>query len=232
MVCSLSIAMRPVCFYILVSVAMSFSAMANIVPVDPDILIDSGGDAVPIDYTGLPITVGPNGGGIFVFHNATGNPLNELDLNLDFPLSPLPPGFVVEGNIPVPPSPVRQMPKFDVSTSSGFDCTGAASATVSCLGLKFILNPGPLIPTDGNFVLDFNNVADYTETDIEVENGTYTGGDIPGGTGGWAPGGTPTTGDVTPSVAPEPSYRATAGFMGLAVLAVWNYRRRLTVKKS
>lgn len=231
MLSSLSIAMRSICFYILVSVAVSFSLVANPVPVDPEILIDTGGDATDINYTGLPITVGPNGGGIFVFHNATGNPLNEFDLNLNFPLSPLPAGFTVRGTIPVPPSPVRQIPTFDVSTFSGFDCAGDASTTVSCLELKFILMPGPLVPTDGNFVLDFNNMANYTAADFEVENGTYTGGDMPGGTGGWAPGGNPTSGDVMPGV-PEPSYRATVGFMGLALLTAWNYRRRLTAKKS
>ena len=225
--------MRPLYFYPLIAVALTFSALANPTPVDPQVLIDSGGDATDINYTGVPITVGPNGGGIFVFHNATGNPLSEIDLNLDFPESPLPTGFTVDGSIGIPPSIVRQHSQFVVTTFSGIDCAGDASLTFSCLELKFIVTPGPLIPTDGNFVLDFNNSANYTADDIAVEDGTYTGGDIPGGTGGWAPGGSPTSGNALPaSAVPEPSYRATAGLVFFSLIGLWNLRRRLTAKQS
>src|SRR6202158_4084493 len=115
--------MRLVCIYLLVSMAAGFTALGNPVPYDPEILIDIGGDATDINYTGVPITVGQNGGGIFVFHNATGNPLSEIDLNLDFASSPLPTGFTVDGSIGIPPSSVRQHSQFVVTTFSGFDCT-------------------------------------------------------------------------------------------------------------
>jgi hypothetical protein len=223
--------MRSVCVYILVSVAASVVALADPVPVDPQILIDSGGDAPDINYTGVPITIGPKGGGIFVFHNATGNALNEIDVNVDFPEDPLPTGFTVQGTIPVPPSLVRQFPNFQSSTFPGFTCAGVASTSDTCVDLKFILNPGPLIPINANFVLDFNNSANYTADDIAVEDGTYTGGDLPDGTGGWAPGAMGGVDPIPP--VPEPSYRATAGLMGLAILAAWNLRHRLsTAKKS
>ena len=203
--------------------AFSVSVLANPVPFDPQILIDTGGDATDINYTGLPITVGPNGGGIFVFHNATGNPLSEIDLNLEFPMAPLPVGFTVQGTIPIPPSPVRQHSIFDVATFSGFDCAGVVSASISCIQLKFILVPGPLVPTDGNFILDFNDSAHYTEADFQVLDGTYTGGDLPGGQGSWGT----TTGNVAPlSAVPEPSHRAAAACLGFALLAAWRWRRR------
>jgi hypothetical protein len=206
--------------------------MANQVPYDPEILIDNGGDATNINYTGAPITVGQNGGGIFVFHNATGNPLTEIDLNLDFPLSPLPNGFTVSGTIGIPP-PGGQHSTFRVGTFSGFDCDGSASMTFSCVELSFIMRPGPLIPIDGNFVLDFNNSADYTADDLLVESGHYTGGDIPGGTGAWGPNGTPTMGHVEPvSTVPEPSYRAASACMGLGLVLAWQCRRLLSAKKS
>src|SRR5580704_17820272 len=116
--------MRSICIYAVVSVAVSFTVMADPVPVDPHILIDTGGDAIDINYTGLPITIGPNGGGIFVFHNATGDPLSEVDVDVDFPVASLPSGFTVDGTIPIPPSLVRQFPTFEVSTFSGFNCNG------------------------------------------------------------------------------------------------------------
>jgi hypothetical protein len=223
--------MRSVYLYLLVSLAVSCSAMADPVPYDPQILIDTGGDATDVNYTGKPITVGINGGGIFQFHNATGSPLTELDLNLDFPLSPLPTGFTVQGTISAPPSLVRQHSTFNVTTFSGLPCTGAT--TGSCIELKFILMPGPLIPTDGNFILDFNNSADYTAADLGVLDGTYSGPDVPDGTGGWAPGGVQTFGMVDPIPAvPEPSYRTTAACMGLVMLVAWSWRRRLTARKS
>jgi hypothetical protein len=224
----MSIAMRSVCISMLLSMAASFSARADIVPFDPEILIDTGGDATNIDYTGLPITVGPNGGGIFVFHNATGNPLNEIDINLDFPMSPLPNGFSVTGTIGIPAGP-HQHSTFQSIPFSGFDCTGAASLSFSCIEMKFKLLPGPLIPTDGNFVLDFNNSADYTDADFAVLDGNYNGPDIPGGAGSW---GSSTSGNVIPSTVPEPSYRVTTVFMALGLLFAWNFRRRLAAKKS
>jgi hypothetical protein len=203
--------------------------MANPVPFDPMILIDTGGDATDINYTGLPITIGPNGGGIFVFHNATGNPLNEIEINVDFPMAPLPNGFTVSGTIGIPAPSGRQHSTFQSIPFSGIDCTGAASLSFSCIELKFILLPGPLIPIGGNFVLDFNDSANYTDADFAVLDGNYSGPDVPGGSGSW---GALTSADVTPSTIPEPSYRATAAGIGLLMLGAWNWRRRLTARKS
>jgi hypothetical protein len=223
--------MRLVCIYLLVSMAAGLTALGNPVPYDPEILIDIGGDATNIDYTGVPITVGANGGGIFVFHNATGNPLTELDFNLDFPLSPLPVGFGIAGSVGTNLS--GQIFTFRPATFSGINCNGVASSTFSCIELTFKLRPGPLVPTDGNFVIDFNDSASYTALDLEVENGTYTGGDVPGGTGSWAPNGVPTSGSVDPfSAVPEPAYRYTEACMALGLVVVWNLRRRMAAKKS
>jgi hypothetical protein len=221
--------MRSVCLYFVVSLAVSFSVMANPVPFDPQILIDTGGDATDINYTGLPIIIGPNGGGIFVFHNATGNPLNEIEIDVDFPMSPLPNGFSVSGTIGIPAPSGHQHSTFQSIPFSGIDCTGAASSSFSCIELKFILLPGPLIPIGGNFVLDFNDSANYTDADFAVLDGNYSGPDVPDGSGSW---GASTSADVTPSTIPEPSYRATAASIGLLMLVAWNWRRRLTGRKS
>jgi hypothetical protein len=222
--------MRSLGLYILVSVAASVVALADPVPFDPQILIeDPGGSAPPIDFTGQPITL-VNGGGIFAFHNVTGNPLNEIDVNLDFPQAPLPLGFTVQGTILVPPSTVTQQSKFAVTTFSGLDCSFAKSSSLSCIELKFFLKPGPLIPVDGDFVLDFNDISDNpTGADLAVEKGTWTPEDGQGNGGSW--GNSFANVDPIPQV-PEPSYRVTAGVMGLALLAVWNLRRRSLAKKS
>jgi len=214
------------CFLLM---AVGFSAMANPVPFDPQILIDTGGDAMNINYTGLPIIIGPNGGGIFVFHNATGNPLNEIEIDVDFPMAPLPNGFSVSGTIGIPPPGGHQHATFQSIPFSGIDCTGAASISFSCIELKFILLPGPLIPIDGNFVLDFNDSANYTDADFAVLDGNYSGPDVPDGIGSW---GSSTSADVTPSTIPEPSYRATAAFLAFVMLGAWNWRRRLAARKS
>ncbi len=224
--------MRPLIGILALYAVFSVLAFANPTPFDPQILIDTGGDATNIDYFGQPITVGPQGGGIFVFHNATGNALTELDLNLEFPMAPLPPGFTVDGTIPINPSPFRQHSQFVVTTFSGFDCLGNVSTVFSCVQLKFILMPGPLIGIGENFVLDFNNRENYTDADFQVLEGTYTGGDLPEGIGGWAPGGIQSSGNLAPvSSVPEPGYRTAASMMCLALLGVWNWRRRASASK-
>jgi hypothetical protein len=227
MVLSLKTAMYRFSLYVLVSVTASFAVMADPVPVDPQILIDAGGDAPLING---PTTVSlVNGGGIFAFENGSADPLSEIDLFLTVPLSPLPNGFTVDGTIGVPASG-RQLSTFSVTPFSGLDCTFAASSTDSCVELKFILKPGPLVgPSPATFVLDFNDMANYNADDVAVEDGTFTGDYAPGGGGSW--GAATAMIDPIPAV-PEPSYRATAGFMGLALLAAWNYRRRLSAKKS
>jgi len=213
--------------YVLVSVTASFAVMADPVPVDPQILIDTGGDA-PMLSGPTGILIDSNGGGIFAFQNDTGSPLSEIDVFMNVLLSPLPAGYTVDGTISSPISPVRQRSTFEVSTFSGTPCAG--DSTGSCIELRFILTPGPLVPLDGNFVLDFNDMANYNSDDLEVEDGTYTGGDAPGGGGSWGAGATAMIDPV--AAVPEPSYRATAGFMSLALLAAWKYGRRLTAKKS
>ena len=219
--------MRSFSRYLWLLIAVTAPVLANPVPFDPQILLDTGGDATDINYTGLPITVGANGGGIFVFHNATGNPLNEIEINLDYPSSPLPNGFTVSGTIGIPTA--GQHATFRATPFSGIDCTGAASLTFSCIEMKFILLPGPLIPIGGNFVLDFNDSENYTDADFEVLQGNYSGPDIPGGSGSW---GSLTSGDVVPATVPEPSYRATAAFLGLTMLAAGAWRRRMIARKS
>jgi hypothetical protein len=223
MLSSLSIAMRSICFYILVSVAVSFSLVANPVPVDPEILIDTGGDATDINYDGYPITIAPNGGGIFAFHNITGGPLGEIDINLLF--------MVPELNIAVRGTFAGTTPgqaySFEPISLWHTDCAGNSMDSESCLELQFSATPGPLIPTGGTFIFDFNDRANYNAADLAVLNGTYTPILGEGGGGSWPE----VSGNVAPAV-PEPSYRATVGFMGLALLTAWNYRRRLTAKKS
>jgi hypothetical protein len=76
-------------------------------------------------------------------------------------------------------------------------------------------------------VLDFNDSANFNADDIAVEDGTYTGGDAPGGGGSWGA----SSGMVDPIPAvPEPSYRSTAAFMSFALLVAWNWRRRGVTK--
>ena len=209
--------------------AASFAALADPVPVDPQILIDSGGDAQLISGpTAISLV---NGGGIFDFQNAFDVPLSEIDLFLNVPLSPLPNGFTVDGSIGIPATG-HQVSTFSVTPFSGLQCgTFTASSSDSCVELKFILKPGPLVgASPATFVLDFNDISDNpTGADLAVEDGTWTPADGQGGGGSWGA----TTGMVDPIPAvPEPSYRVTAGVMGLALLAGWNLRRRSLAKKS
>ena len=226
MVLSLKIAMRSICFYALVSLSAGIAAMANPVPVDPQILIDTGGDAFDINYDGYPITISSNGGGIFAFHNVTGGPLSEVDINLLFQVPQL--NIAVRGTFP-PSMPPGQSYSFEPITLWQSDCDGNYMDSESCLELQFSATPGPLVPTDGNFIFDFNNRADYNAADLAVLAGTWDPSQGQGGGGSWPS----VSGNVVPDAAvPEPSYRATAGLMSLALLAAWNYRRRLTTKKS
>jgi hypothetical protein len=230
MVLSLKTSMRFLCLYLLVSVAASVAALADPVPIDPQILIDSGGDAFNLDYNGHPITIA-NGGGIFAFHNNTGGPLSEIDINLLFQVPQL--NIAVKGTF-ASTTTSGQSYSFEPIPLWKTDCAGNPSMTESCLELQFSATPGPLIPTDGNFVLDLNDRASYNSDDLAVLNGTYDSSkDGQGGGGSWPS----VSGNVDPipfiPAVPEPSYRATAGFMGLALLAAWNLRRRLsTAKKS
>jgi hypothetical protein len=224
MVDLLSIAMRSIAIYLLVSVGIS-SVMANPVPVDPEILIDTGGDAFDINYDGYPITISSNGGGIFAFHNVTGGPLSEVDINLLFHVPQL--NIAVRGTFAS--TAQGQSYSFEPITLWQSDCNGNSSDSESCLELQFSATPGPLVPTDGNFIFDFNNRANYNAADFAVLAGDWNPSLGQGGGGGWPN----VSGNIEPDAAvPEPSYRATAGFMSLALLGAWNYRRRLITKKS
>jgi hypothetical protein len=217
--------MRSSFLYVLVSLSASIAAMADSVPIDPEILIDSCCDAADINYDGSPITIAPNGGGIFAFHNITGSPLREIDINLLFQVPEL--NIAVRGTFAG--TAPGQAYSFEPITLWHTDCAGNSMDSESCLELQFSATPGPLIPTGGNFVFDFNNRANYNAADFAVLNGTYTPSLGEGGGGSWPD----VSGSVQPdAVVPEPSYRATAGLMGLALLSAWNYRRRLTAKKS
>jgi hypothetical protein len=224
MVSYLSIAMRSIVISLLVSVGIS-SVMANPVPIDPEILIDTGGDATDINYDGSPITIASNGGGIFAFHNITGGPLNEIDINLLFMVPEL--NIAVRGTFAG--TTQGQSYSFEPITLWQSDCNGNSSDSESCLELQFSATPGPLVVTDGNFTFDFNNRANYDAADFAVLAGDWNPSLGQGGGGGWPS----VSGNIEPDAAvPEPSYRATAGLMSLALLAAWNYRRRLTTKKS
>jgi hypothetical protein len=219
--------MRSLGLYILVSVAASVVALADPVPIDPQILIDSGGDAMPI-MGPTPISIGAFGGGIFAFQNETGAPLSEVDVKLVIPITPL--NIAVQGTWA--PTIAGQAFSFEPITTWNSDC--ARFSTVdSCVDLKFSLVPGPLVPVGGTFILDFNDNA-ATVDKVELQE-CIAGTNVAAcsdstGTGGW---GMVTSASVDPIPAvPEPSYRVTAGVMGLALLAAWNLRRRLTAKKS
>jgi hypothetical protein len=227
MVWSITVAMRSICLYILVSLTSSFAVMADPVPIDPQILIDTGGDAMPI--TGpSPIIIGPNGGGIFAFQNETGGPLSEIDVKLVIPITPL--NIAVQGTWA--PTMAGQAFSFEPITTWNSNCAGFSTVD-SCVDLQFSLIPGPLIPTGGTFILDFDNNAstvDQAELQECIAGTNVAACSDSSGTGGW---GMVSSAMVDPiSAVPEPAYRATAGFLGLTLLAAWNYRRRLTAKKS
>lgn len=216
--------MRSISIYLLVSVGISFLAMANPVPIDPEILIDSCCDATNLNYDGYPITIASNGGGIFAFHNVTGAPLSEIDINLLFHVPDL--DIAVRGTFGS--ATPGQSYSFEAIPLDYTDCAGNHMDSESCLELQFSATPGPLIPIGGNFAFDFNNRADYNAADLAVLAGNWDPSLGQGGGGNWPN----VSGNVEPdAVVPEPSYRATAGLMGLALLAAWNYRRRLTAQK-
>jgi hypothetical protein len=127
--------------YVLLSLSTSIAALANPVPIDPEILIDAGGDATDINYDGSPITIASNGGGIFAFHNITGGPLNEVDIDLLFPVPQL--NIAVRGTFAS--TAQGQSYSFEPITLWQSDCNGNASDSDSCLELEFSATPGPLV---------------------------------------------------------------------------------------
>ena len=158
--------------------AIGATATSLLPPIyDPEILIDTGGDATDITTGGLSIILSPTGGGIFVFHNATGGPLSQLQLSVQFPMPTFPSGFAVDGTIAVQ-QPGSQQASFRSALFPDVTCSGQSSDSSSCVQMTFGLIPGPLIETGQNFVLDFDKKVNgvYTGVDAIVASGQYTGG--------------------------------------------------------
>jgi hypothetical protein len=198
-------------------------------PIDPEILIDTGGDAMDITTGGVSITLSPSGGGIFVFHNATGGPLSKLDVSVQFPMPTFPSGFGIDGTIAIQQQG-QQQSSFMSSLFPDMTCDGQSSTTASCVLMTFGLIPGPLIGTDQNFVLDFDAKVNgqYVGVDAEVATGQYTGGTDTSDarSGDWPDG---AQGNTVPVLAaPEPGYFGALLFCG-AGLAL-SYRRRRPVR--
>jgi hypothetical protein len=142
---------------------------AGTMPVDPHIIFATGGDATDITTSGTSVTLSPMGGGIFVFHNATGAPLSLVDINVQFPEASFPSGFGVDATIFVP-SPGQQS-IFSDTLFNGATCDGQSSDSFSCLKMVFGLSPGPFISAGQNFVLDF--YFPMTAVDTLVATGQY-----------------------------------------------------------
>jgi hypothetical protein len=209
---------------------LATAAMADIQPFDPHGLLANGGDATPITDT-TPITFSVAGGGIFVFMNDTGAPLQEVDVKIAVP-DALEQNtiFTVVGGIVVPPGPAQQAligqgALQNSNCGPGFN----TSTTTFCEELSFRLVPGPLVPLGGNFVLDFDDPVNgqYQGLDADVAAGDYTGGTMDGSgqVGSWGDG---TQAFVTPIPTPEPRQYGglLAGVMAVAILTV---RRRKAV---
>jgi hypothetical protein len=188
------------------------------------ILFATGGDPTPINTNGLPISLTDTGGGIFVFHNASGKDLPLLDLNIQFPTPTFPDGFTVDGTVFTPPGRDEQA-TFRFTLLPMETCAGQQSETSSCVEMEIGLLPGPLIPKDQNFVVDFDapGANGYTGVDALVANGIYTGGTDTSNAraGDWPK---DAMGGVVPKV-PEPGNFG-ALFLGGAGLAIYYRRRR------
>ena len=227
---------------------LATSAMADIAPFDPHALFASGGDATDIG-SGQPITLsapggGNTGGGIFVFNNNTGSPLSAVDVDITLPESFLD-GFSFTGTI-FTPGPGASSVSETIQTYPCGDPSDM-SHTSFCVEIAFAENPGPLVPTGGNFVLDFDKPLPptfphqppvYAGVDELVATGNYSAASceashLPNCTGTtdtsdarvgeWADG---AQGFVTPILAtPEP--RQYAGLLaGIMALAIFFRRQR------
>jgi hypothetical protein len=218
------------------------AAMADLTPFDPHALLATGGDATdicsPHQSCGQPIQLSPAGGGIFVFTNNTGSPLQSVDVDINVLDSLAVSGFSVVGTIP---AGAGQLASF----SSGFilfhTCDGQPSATEFCEQMAFTLTPGPLVPLGGNFVLDLDDPGPngYAPGTVDglVASGQYslenceeeeldcngTTDNSSNRAGSW---GASATGSVTPIPAiPEPRHYAGPLF-GFLALAIFFGRRR------
>jgi hypothetical protein len=227
---------------------LATSAMADITPVDPHGLFAAGGDATDIG-AGQPITLsdpgGNNeGGGIFVFHNDTGSPL--LGVNVDITLPNSFGAFFFTGTLFLPGAG-------STSISSGIapgPCDPSQPAASFCVELGFSASGGnppaplPIVPVDGNFVLDFDTPVVqgpppiYGGVDELVATGNYSlagceAANLANCTGTtdtsnfrigeWANG---AVGFVSP-ILPTPEPRQYAGLLaGILALAIYSRRRR------
>lgn len=215
--------MRLVAAISVLLLALATAAVADPAPYDPHALYASGGDATPI--TGeTPITFSVAGGGIFVFTNNTGEPLQQVNVDVVVPDALAVDGFTVVGAIYVPPGS-GQTSSFSAGFVPNSNCKGTSSTTF-CEEMQFSLIPGPIAPAGGNFVLDFDDPVDghYQGLDAEVADGSYTGGTMDGAgqVGSWGPN---AQAYITPIPTPEP--RQYAGLLvGMMALAIFTLRRR------
>ena len=214
---------------------LATSAMADSFPSDPHALFASGGDAPGIG-TGAQITLssppgtGNNGGGIFVYTNDTGSPLAAVEVDITLPNSFGPFSFTGTIFTPVAAAP-------SISSTTLFDqvCGNSANAPDFCVEMQFSVNPGPLVPVGGNFVLDFDRPVNYLDphappiyggVDELVATGHYTcetcGTDTSDArVGEWSDG---AVGFVTPFIAtPEPQ---SVGLLAGAIALAFFFRRR------
>jgi MYXO-CTERM domain-containing protein len=195
------------CALICLLLAAVASARAAMVPIDPEILFGSAeGDAIDITTGTVPVTLSPTGGGIFSFHNATGGPLSQLTVDVQFPMPNLQ-GLAFEGTIGGNTGP-HQVTSFSVFPQNQTICGDGFSATQSCVEMIFSLTPGPLVDTDQNFVLDFDKKVNgaYVGIDADVLAGTYTDSTdtSPDRAGDWPS--RATVGVVPTGATPEPGY--------------------------
>jgi len=208
--------------------------MADFSPIDPHALFASGGDADPIGsgatiVLSTPPGAGNNGGGIFVFNNDTGKALSAVEVDITLPVTFGP--FFFTGTIFTPGGGAAS-----VSAGVTFHgCGNPSDLSDFCVDLVFAVNPGPLVPINGNFVLDFDKPTSQgpppvygSEPDSDVANGTYAGetDTSDARVGEWSDG---AVGTVTPIFAtPEP--RQYAGLLaGIFALAMVLKRKRFAV---
>jgi hypothetical protein len=206
--------------------------MADIGPIDPHALFASGGDATDIN-SGEPIALsapggGNTGGGIFVFANNTGAPLAAVEVDITLPDSFGP--FTFTGTLFTPGPGATSITETIVFNA----CGNPSNTSDFCVEMEFAVNPGPLVPVGGNFVLDFDKPASqgpppiYGGVDEQVATGTYTGTTDTSDAriGEWSQG---AVGFVSPIFAtPEP--RQYAGLLaGIFALAIFLKRKRYAV---
>src|SRR5579872_3346882 len=106
-----SVGMRLIVASSLVLLSCVPCVMADPIPYDPHILLASGGDAQDLGLAPINIDLstpandpmGNKGGGIFVFHNATGMDLTKIEVDLAIPDSFANNGFQVINTIFVMP---------------------------------------------------------------------------------------------------------------------------------